>query len=168
MSRAFVSVGSNIRPEIHVPAAVGRVRARFGPCRISPVYLTAPVGDHDQPDFWNLAVCFECDLDPETVQEELHAIEDALGRRRDASRPLGPRVADLDLVLMEGRVGEFGALLLPSPHLERDSFVAVPVADLDPVLAHPVLGVTMAEVARRAVDRGGGPPPRRLPEGLGQ
>ena len=161
MSRAFVSVGSNIHPDSNVKAAVERVRARFGPCRISPVYLTAPVGDADQPDFWNLALCFDCDLGPETVQDELHAIEDALGRRRDAARPLGPRVVDLDLVLVEGRVGVFGSLRLPSPQLERDSFVAVPVADLDPGLEHPVLGVTMSELARRAMARGG-PPPRRI------
>ena len=162
MKRAFVSVGSNIRPDAHVPAAVGRMRKRFGPLRVSPVYLTAPVGDPDQPDFWNLAVCFPCAMEPEAVQDELHAIEDALGRRRDAGRPLGPRVVDLDLVMVEDRVGAFGALTLPSPHLENDVFVAVPVADLDPGLAHPLLGVSMAEVARRALARGG-PPPRRLP-----
>lgn len=164
MRRTFVSVGSNIQPERHVALAVRTMRERFGPLELSPLYRTAPAGDPDQPYFWNLAVCFSCDREPESVQGELHAIEDALGRMRDAARPLGPRTVDLDLVLMEGRTGAFGGFRLPSPHLETDSFVAVPVADLAPDLVHPVLGLTMSEIARRTIARGGEPPSRLIPQ----
>ena len=156
--RMFVSLGSNIRPRHHLPLAVAELRRRFQVVAVSPAYRTAPVGDEDQADFLNLAVELASDLTPERAQAALHDIEQILGRERDATRRFGPRTIDLDLVLVAGTVGRFGSLELPSPLLAREPFVAVPVADLAPELVHPVLGVSLSEVARAALAGSATPP----------
>jgi len=158
VTRMFVSLGSNIEPEVNVPRAVAELRRRFAVVAVSRAYRTAPIGDADQPDFWNLAAEIESALGPESVQEQLRAIERELGRVRDPRRPFGPRIADLDLVLVEGVVGRFGGLELPSPLLAREAFVAVPVAELSPELPHPVLGTPLRELARVAAGRSPRPP----------
>jgi 2-amino-4-hydroxy-6-hydroxymethyldihydropteridine diphosphokinase len=159
--RAFVVLGSNLDPRPNLGSALAELARRFTVLAVSPVYRTAPVGDADQPDFWNLAVEIETGDSPETVHAALHEIEARLGRRHDPARPLGPRTADLDLVLVDGLAGRFGGLELPSPLIERVSFVAVPLADLAPDLRPPGFSLTLRDLALAAV-AGDKYPPQRL------
>jgi 2-amino-4-hydroxy-6-hydroxymethyldihydropteridine diphosphokinase len=156
--RVFVSLGSNLDPERNLTRAVAELKHRFRVVAVSRVYRTTPVGDPDQPDFWNLAVELESDLTPDAVHGQLGEIENMLGRRRDPDRPYGPRTADLDIVLVSGLVGRFGGLDLPSPLIEREAFVAVPLAEIAPDLAHPVLHKPLRELARAAAQRSPRPP----------
>ena len=156
--RMFLSLGSNIEPRENLTRALAELRRRFRVRAISPVYRTAPVGDANQPDFWNLAVEIENDEPPQKVQGALRFIEEILGRHRDPQRPYGPRSVDLDLVLVEGLAGSFGALELPSPLVAKEPFVAVPLADLAPTLPHPVLKITLGELARTLVAKDPHPP----------
>jgi 2-amino-4-hydroxy-6-hydroxymethyldihydropteridine diphosphokinase len=149
--RMFVSLGSNIEPRQNLSRALTELRRRFRVTAVSPVYRTIPVGDANQPDFWNLAVEIDDDEPPQKVQGALRFIEEILGRHRDAQRPFGPRTVDLDLVLVEGLTGSFGAVELPSPLVAREPFVAVPLADLAPTLPHPVLKIMLADLARSLV-----------------
>lgn len=151
--RAFVSLGSNIEPRLNVARALEELRRRFVVTAVSPIYRTAPVGDLDQPDYWNLAVELACDEAPELVHEALRGIEARLGRRRDPNRPYGPRTMDLDLVLVDGLAGTFGPVTLPSPQLAGEAFVALPVADLAAEMKHPESGLTLAETARATLDQ---------------
>ena len=160
--RMFISLGSNIEPEANLARALRELRHRFLVVAVSPAYRTAPVGDPDQPDFLNLAVELASDAHPLLVHRELRTIENLLGRRRDPARPSGPRTIDLDLVLADGIAGRFGDLELPSVLIERQAFVAVPLADLAPDLPHPVIGMSISALARAAVARGLCPP-ERLP-----
>jgi len=154
----FVSLGSNIEPRQNLTRALVELRRRFRVNAISPVYLTAPVGDTNQPDFWNLVVEIENDEPPQKVQGALRFIEEILGRHRDLQRPLGPRSVDLDLVLVDGLVGSFGAVELPSQLVAKEPFVAVPLADLAPTLAHPVLKISLDELARTLLAKDPHPP----------
>jgi 2-amino-4-hydroxy-6-hydroxymethyldihydropteridine diphosphokinase len=156
--RMFVSLGSNIEPRHNLARALAELRRRFRVTAVSPVYRTAPVGDPDQPDFWNLAVEIDNDEPPQKVQGALRFIEEILGRHRDFQRPFGPRSVDLDLVLVEGLSGSFGAVELPSPLVAKESFVAVPLADLAPTLAHPVLKIPLGELARTVLAKDPHPP----------
>lgn len=156
--RMFILLGSNIDPRENLARALGELRRRFNVKAVSPVYRTAPVGDANQPDFWNLAVEMDNDEPPQKVQGALRFIEEILGRHRDVQRPYGPRSVDLDLVLVEGLAGSFGALELPSPLVAKESFVAVPLADLAPKLSHPVLKISLGELARTLVAKDPHPP----------
>ena len=163
--RMFVLLGSNIRPRHHLARAVAELREAFEVVAESAVYRTAPVGDTDQDDFWNLAVEIDSELGPEEVQAMLRTIERRLGRRRDPARPSGPRTADLDLVLIPGVKVQFGGLELPSPLLLREAFVAVPLADHEPGLPHPATGEPLRSIAA-ATSAAAARPPQPVARGL--
>lgn len=144
-TRAWLSLGSNQSPEHHLAAALRELRERFGELTVSPVYRTRAVG-FDGPDFLNLAVGLDSDLDAVELDRWLHALEDRHGRRRDGPR-FASRTLDVDLVLFGDQVREGpGHLRLPRPDLVQHAFVLKPMADIAPELPHPLRGVTLAQL----------------------
>jgi 2-amino-4-hydroxy-6-hydroxymethyldihydropteridine diphosphokinase len=144
MGRAYLSLGSNIDAARWLGAAVRELRLRFGPLDVSPVYRSAAVG-FDGPDFLNLAVAMDSDLEPEALNDWLHALEDRHGRVRGGER-YADRTLDVDIVLYDDRVmrGE-GHLELPRGEL-RHAFVLKPLADIAPAVRHPLEGRTLGEL----------------------
>ncbi len=144
MSRAYLSLGSNLEPERHLRAALAELRARFGDIVVSPVYRCRAVG-FDGPDFLNLATAIDTDLAPAALNDWLHALEDRHGRRRDVPR-FSSRTLDVDIVLYDDLVmqGE-GHLELPRSELKH-AFVLKPLTDIAPQAVHPVSGKTMAQL----------------------
>ncbi len=158
--RMFVSLGSNVEPQRNLGLAIAALRRRFRVAGVSAAYRTVPVGDLDQPDFWNLAAELDSDEPPQEVQAALRDIEASLGRRRDPARPFGPRTVDLDLVLADGSCGNFEGLELPSPLVASQPFVAVPLAELAPDFVHPLLHTRLGFLARSLVADAQRPPQR--------
>lgn len=144
MSRAYLSLGSNLEPEKHLRAALAELRVQFGAIRVSPTYRCKAIG-FDGPDFLNLAVAIDTDLDPVALNDWLHALEDRHGRRRDVPR-FSSRTLDIDIVLYDDLVmqGE-GHLELPRPELKH-AFVLKPLADIAPEVVHPLSHKTMAQL----------------------
>jgi len=137
MARAYLSLGSNIEPERHLAAAIAELRARFGDILVSPAYRFAAVG-FDGPDFLNLAVAIDTELDPQALNDWLHALEDRHGRRRDVPR-YSSRTLDVDIVLYGDRViSGAGNLEVPRAELLQ-TFVLQPLAEIAPEAIHPTL-----------------------------
>ena len=144
MSRAYLSLGSNLEPRRHLRAALDELRARFGAIDVSPAYRSRAVG-FDGADFVNLAVALETELEPEALNYWLHALEDRHGRRRDVPR-YSDRTLDVDIVLYDQRVIDGpGHLQIPRAELKH-AFVLRPLADIAPELRHPLSGRSMAEL----------------------
>jgi len=146
MATAYLSLGSNQEPLEHLPLAVAQLEVRFGDLRVSPLYRTPAVG-FEGPDFLNAAVILETTLGPAGLNEWLHALEDAHGRRRDVPR-FSDRPLDIDIVFYENRQVR-GADHLEIPREElRHAFVLKPLFDLAPDFRVPGDGRTLAELWR--------------------
>lgn len=146
MHRAWLSLGSNLDAERNLRAALAHLRARFGAILVSPVYRFAAVG-FEGPDFLNLAVGIDTDLDPFALNDWLHALEDRQGRRRDVPR-FSSRTLDIDIVLFDDLVLDGpGHLQIPRKEL-AEAFVLKPLADIAPELRHPLSGKTLSEMWR--------------------
>lgn len=96
---------------------------------VSPVYQTSPVGGPPQDDFLNLIVIAETTLEPMTILDRAHAIEESFGRTRDVKD--GPRTLDIDVIMVGKRITE-ESIELPHPRAHERAFVLVPWLDVDP------------------------------------
>ena len=142
--RAYLSLGSNVEPERHLGAAIEALRTRFGEVVVSPVYRTPALG-FDGPAFLNAAAIIDSDLEPQALNDWLHALEDAHGRDRRGPR-FSSRTLDIDIVLFDDRVLDgTGHLRVPRPELEH-AFVLRPLADIAPEAVVPGSGRTLAEL----------------------
>lgn len=143
MSLALLSLGSNQQPEHHLRAAAEALRRRFPGVRFSPVYRTASVG-FEGPDFLNAGALIESDLDVHALNDWLHALEDAQGRRRDVPR-FSSRTLDIDIVYFDDAVLQGpGNLRLPRPELKH-AFVLKPLAEVAPDFIDPLSGRSLAQ-----------------------
>lgn len=144
MARVYLSLGSNLEPHRHLRAALAELRERFGELVVSPAYRSASVG-FDGAAFVNLAVELDTELEPEALNDWLHALEDRHGRRRDVPR-YSDRTLDVDIVFYDDLVLDGpGHLQIPRNELQH-AFVLRPIADIAPGFRHPLSGRSMAEL----------------------
>lgn len=148
MNTAYISLGANIEPETHLPAAVSRLVSLGEVRTVSHVYETAPVGETAQPNFLNAAVVLLTELTAPTLKSALQAIEQALGRQR-SDDPNAQRTIDLDIALFNRDELAIGKRRIPDPDILTQAHVAQPLADLAPAWVHPVTGETLAAIAAR-------------------
>lgn len=113
---------------------------------MSGLYRTTPQLDADQDDFYNAVVTGGWPGTAESLLERLLMLETAEGRVRDPSRPKGPRVLDLDLLLFGGLVQTTPRLSVPHPGLSLRRFALQPLMDVDPGASDPQTGVLWAAV----------------------
>jgi 2-amino-4-hydroxy-6-hydroxymethyldihydropteridine diphosphokinase len=132
---AYVGLGSNLAdPQYQVRRALTAL-AELPATRLlaaSALYVTAPVGPQDQPDYVNAAARLETWLRPLNLLAALLAVEAAQGRRRDGTR-WGPRTLDLDLLLHGEAALDLPGLRLPHPEIRHRAFVLIPLADIAPL-----------------------------------
>ncbi len=103
----------------------------------SSVHETEPVGlVLDQRDFFNACVRVETALGPEELLDACKAVERDVGRAAGGPRH-GPRVIDVDLLLLASLTYSSERLRLPHAEVRTRRFVLVPLLELDPELTLP-------------------------------
>ena len=140
MHQVYLSLGSNIQPEINLPRAVellydyGMVR------RVSEVWESEAVGS-DGPNFLNACALFITPLLQSEVKEQvIHPIETKLGRKRSADKN-APRTIDIDVVLFDEQ--------LCDPKFWKQAFVIIPLAEIHPEYQNSVTHEKITETATR-------------------
>lgn len=134
MTRAIISLGSNLEPRADHLATAREALAAFPSTRVTAVSSVIETEPVDVPvefatlKFLNQIVVCETDLTAEDFARRMHAVEDALGRVRTVRN--GPRTIDLDLIDFGGQVIETPELTLPHPRARQRAFVMQPLAEL--------------------------------------
>ena len=162
MARGYLGLGSNIGERRgHLQAAVQRLSMRgIDVVASSSVYETEPIGlVLDQPEFLNACLAIETALGPLELLSACKAVERTLGRRRGVRH--GPRVIDVDVLLLGSVALRSPGLTVPHPALASRRFVLVPLLELDPQIALPD-GTSLARALNalgdgQAVRRAGAP-----------
>ncbi len=150
--KAYIGIGSNLDdPAVQLRRAVWHLERlpRSDVIEQSSSYRSEPFGPVEQPDFVNAVVTLETDLEGDELLRLLQGIEAAMGRVRDGER-WGPRVIDLDLLVLGDLQIDTADLQVPHPGIAERNFVLLPLREVAPDLTVPGLG----PVTGIAVDEG--------------
>jgi len=136
----YLSLGANLGdPRRQLTAGIEGLCECGRPGPISSLYRTRPQGmPADTPEFLNLALRLDSDLDPHGLLGHIKAIEAALGRDIHPGPPRS-RPLDIDILLAGNRIIQTPDLVVPHPRMTRRAFVLVPLAEIAPEVIHPRL-----------------------------
>jgi len=101
--RYILSVGSNIRPQIHVRWVLKQMLNRFDDIYVSRFFRVPAYGMWSKHEFWNGAVMIDSDDEADVLKAVLSKWEEQSGR--DRSHPqcsLRDRTLDIDIIWNEG------------------------------------------------------------------
>ena len=139
--QTYLSIGSNLSPEHHLPRGLALLAEHGQIAAHSTAWESKAIGDVG-PNFLNACVLFVANADMAQLADAVvRPIERALGRVRGADK-FAPRTIDVDIVMFDG-----------SPmRLEEwtHAYIVVPMAELLPDLYHPVTQEPLHAAARRA------------------
>ncbi len=141
METAYIALGSNLRePQRQLQAGFEALARLPGTQLIvhSSLYLSAPVGYADQPDFVNAVAAIRTTLAPHALLDALLAIEREHGRVREFVN--APRTLDLDIALYGEQVIHEPGLTVPHPRMHERAFVMAPMAEIAPDAVVPGRG----------------------------
>ncbi|MEI6079418.1 MAG: 2-amino-4-hydroxy-6-hydroxymethyldihydropteridine diphosphokinase [bacterium] len=146
MSRVFISLGSNIDPEINLKKAVQVLSHLVKIKCVSTVYKTKAEQRPKQNDYYNCVIEISTDIKPlELKFRVLRGIETLLGRVRGKDK-FAPRTIDMDIILYDEKKIKSSALTLPDPQILSRPYLAIPLLELDASLKIPGTGQTIEEI----------------------
>lgn len=161
--KALIALGSNLAHNGLSPATlVLEAMRHFAQAHIfvqsrsrlwrSPPWPPANDTMHGQPHYINAIVaCNVSVYAPDQLVKTLQAIEAHFGRVRTAR--WAARTLDLDLIDLDGAVGNFDGVVLPHPRAHERAFVLAPLAEVAPDWRHPILQRSAAELLAGLPDR---------------
>ena len=138
MHQAYLSLGSNIQPEVNLPRAVELLQEYGEVRKVSRVWESEAVGS-DGPNFLNACALFATPLSRVEVKGQIiRSIETELGRKRSADK-YAPRTIDIDIVLFDEQ--------LCDEKFWKQAFVVIPLAEIHPEYKNPITQESVLQVA---------------------
>ncbi len=149
-ARVSLGLGSNLGDRHgYLIEAIDRLKSQIKIEAVASIYETEPWGYLDQPQFLNTACVGATSLTPNELLVFVKSIETEMGR--EATFRYGPRVIDIDVLLIEDQIIETDSFHIPHAALAERAFVLVPLAEIAPQFIHPVLNNPI-ETLRDRVD----------------
>ena len=152
MNTAFLLTGGNLGDRLqNLSQAAKLVELSCGKIiRASSIYKTAAWGFADQPDFYNQALQLETHLSPEKLMQKLLEIEKEMGRKRSVK--MGPRIIDIDILLVDDFIINSKPLIIPHPRLAERRFALLPLAEIASEFVHPIYKKTIQQLLNECKD----------------
>ena len=137
---AYLSLGSNIQPEINLVRAVQLLQERGTITKVSSAWESKSVGA-EGPNYLNACVAFLTPLEWTALKEQtILPIELQLGRKRTEDK-FAPRTMDIDIILFDDRSCDDKSW--------EKAFVVVPLAEIYPTYQNPHRPESLRETAGR-------------------
>ncbi|MCW3103883.1 MAG: 2-amino-4-hydroxy-6-hydroxymethyldihydropteridine pyrophosphokinae [Bacteroidetes bacterium] len=153
MNQAYLILGGNIGNRLENLERTRKLIAEQAGAvvKASGIFVTAPWGNTEQPDFYNQALLVETELSAPALLEQLLSIEAAAGRIRD-ERKWAERTMDIDILFYNNDIISIPKLSIPHPHIAARRFVLAPLAAIAPDYIHPVLNKSIATLLSECSD----------------
>lgn len=143
--QALISFGSNLGDSKQLwqqTLDLINDQPEFELVRTSSLVITKPVGGPEgQNEFLNATFILRTDLQAERIVEKLLQTESKLGRIRE--KRWGPRLVDLDLLLLEDVITNSDRCQVPHPRMTFRNFMLKPASEIAPNWVHPVCRDTL-------------------------
>lgn len=154
-------LGSNLgeRPE-YLAAGLAALHATIEVTAVSSIWVSAPVGYLDQPDFLNAVVVGTTRMAPRALLAVAQEAESAAGRQRLI--PNGPRTLDIDLLLYGELRTRMPGLILPHPRWRERSFVLAPLNEVAAAWLDPESGASVADITAALARSAGAEWPKKV------
>ncbi|MGE5373900.1 MAG: 2-amino-4-hydroxy-6-hydroxymethyldihydropteridine diphosphokinase [Bacteroidota bacterium] len=137
---AYLSLGSNIQPEINLVRGIQLLQEHGRIIGISNAWESKSVGA-DGPNYLNACVSYITPLDwPDLKEKIILPIELQLGRKRTENK-FAPRTMDIDIILFDGKSCDDKSW--------EKAFVVVPLAEIIPTYQNPLRNESIQETAAR-------------------
>jgi 2-amino-4-hydroxy-6-hydroxymethyldihydropteridine diphosphokinase len=143
--RAYVGLGSNMRPEYHLHTAIAIFKKEFTNTLASSIYASEALGFAGDA-FLNCVLAFDTALSPYAVQEQCQRIEHTFTQKINEKKSFCPRQLDIDLLLLGNTILFEKNLQLPRSDILHYPFVLAPLAEIAPNVQHPTLHKTFAHL----------------------
>lgn len=150
--RYWIGLGANLGARSTTLRGAADALEQLGIARgRSSLYASAAVGGPEQPSYLNAALVIDSDLAPLQLLGRSLELEAAFGRDRAKETRWGPRILDID-VLMIGERGDHVLALpgldVPHPRLHERAFALAGLVELDETLFHPLQARTVGALLR--------------------
>ena len=135
MATAYLGLGTNVgNKRGNLVTAAALLAERVGDVlALSDMYETEPWGFESDNTFLNAVIVMTTELSP-------------MGRIEKSDGAYHDRIIDIDLLMVDEQILHTERLTLPHPLMHKRSFVMEPLAEVAPLVKHPVFGKTMREL----------------------
>lgn len=149
---AYLLIGGNVGDKLNnLTTAIQTINQDCGTIqKVSSIYETAAWGFTNQPHFLNQVIVLKTTLQPEDLMQKLLQIEEKMGRKRLIK--MGPRVIDLDILLIDDLIFNSTNLQLPHPQLPNRRFALLPLNEVANDIVHPVEKKTITQLLQDCKD----------------
>lgn len=152
MNKVILLLGCNMGScEVTFQKSIQLIEIELGKCVLqSSFYRTKAWGNENQNDFLNQCLVVETQLTSESCLQQILAIEQKLGRKREEK--WGPRTIDIDILFYNSEIVDKPNLQIPHPYLHLRRFTLAPLYELIPDFIHPVLNQKISELLLQCKD----------------